>query len=408
MTPTKLRIYAAINTRIQFISLFLDAVEKVLHYDIIICGGGASGLLLAHALVQDSAFDSLTIAIIEKESKNTNDRTWSFWEKGDGKWDDIVQKQWTKGVFRANNFHKTFPFYPYRYKTIRAKDLYTTICHRLHKAGNITQIKEEIEDIVSEENQCQVTTNKSRYIGRRVFSSLPLQFHREQSKYPVLQQHFIGWFVKTDTAIFDPETVDFMDFDLPQKNNTRFMYVLPFSTHEALVEYTLFSRNLLEEREYEKAIEEYLAAKNAGEYTITEKEYGSIPMTAYDFTQHNTAHLMHIGTAGGWTKASTGFTFQKSIARIAALVPFLKTNQPLHLFKQRSRFDFFDLLFLDVLDKHNEEGHLLFRRMFDRNPPARIFNFLEEKTQWWQEFMLMKTFPIGRFLFALFRRLFTL
>lgn len=405
---TKLRIYASIHTGIQYISLFLDAVEKNVHYDIIICGGGASGLLLANALVNDSAFDELSIAIIEKEAKNTNDRTWSFWEKGDGMWDDIVHKQWAKGVFRAKNFQKTFPFHPYRYKTIRSKILYATIHKRLQKANNITQIQAHIDTIIPEKEQCRVTTSQSTYTGSRVFSSIPTQSFRNQQKYPVLQQHFIGWFVKTDSPIFDPNVVDFMDFDLPQKNNTRFMYVLPFSTNEALVEYTLFSRDLLENSEYEQAIIDYLEKKKVEKYTIEEKEQGNIPMTAYDFTQHNTAHLMHIGTAGGWTKASTGFTLQKSLARIASLIPFLKTNQPLDRFNQRSRFEFFDLLFLDVLDKYNGEGHLLFRRMFEQNPPARIFNFLEEKTRWWQEFMLMKTFPIGRFLTALIKRLFAL
>ena len=96
-----------------------------------------------------------------------------------------------------------------------------------------------------------------------------------------------------------------MDFEVPQKNNTRFMYVLPFSKHEALVEYTLFSKDLLEDKEYESAIQAYLEDKKAGEVSIVEKEKGSIPMTAYDFSQHNTANLLHIGTAGGWTKAQT-------------------------------------------------------------------------------------------------------
>ena len=57
-------------------------------------------------------------------------------------------------------------------------------------------------------------------------------------------------------------------------------------------------------------------------------------------------------------------------------------------FPQRSKFDFYDLLFLDVLAKYNAEGRKLFTRMFQRNAPQRIFSFLDEKTTFWEEAQL--------------------
>ena len=33
-------------------------------------------------------------------------------------------------------------------------------------------------------------------------------------------------------------------------------------------------------------------------------------MTGYNFSKHNNSTLLNIGTSGGWTKASTGFTFK--------------------------------------------------------------------------------------------------
>lgn len=379
-----------------------------LHYDIIICGGGASGLLLAHALIQDEAFDNKQIALIEKEDKTSNDRTWSFWEKGSGPWDHIIHQQWNNAIFSAPAFQTTFSLSPYTYKTLQSKDFYAYVWPKLQAAKNLTLLQEHISNIRPEENQCWVNTDRAHYNAKKVFSSLPVLQHTQQSRYPVLQQHFIGWFVKTQQPIFDPTRVDFMDFDLPQKGNTRFMYVLPFSSTEALVEYTLFSKDLLTNEEYEQAIRDYLQDKDAKNYSITATEQGSIPMTAYDFSQHNTTTLLHIGTAGGWTKASTGYTFQKSVLRVQQLLSFLKTDQPLNRFRQRSRFDFYDLLFLDVLAKYNAEGSALFLSMFQKNPPERIFRFLEEKTHWREEVILMRSFPVGRFLAALIRRIFGL
>ena len=51
-------------------------------YDYIIIGAGASGLLLADAMGNDSFFADKKILILDKEAKKTNDRTWCYWEKG--------------------------------------------------------------------------------------------------------------------------------------------------------------------------------------------------------------------------------------------------------------------------------------------------------------------------------------
>ena len=297
---------------------------------------------------------------------------------------------------------------PYQYKMIEGINFYNAVYPLLEKAVNLQLIREEITSVTSGEKSCEVTTTKATFTGQKVFSSLTQNHYKQQQKYPVLQQHFIGWFVKTEAPIFDPKTMVFMDFNLAQKNNTRFMYVLPSSPNEALVEYTLFSKDLLEDREYEEEITRYLKQKKAGNVTIKATEKGSIPMTAYHFDQHNSANLMHIGTAGGWTKASTGFTFQKSQEKINALVEFLKKGKALDQFPQRYKFNFYDLLFLDVLAKYNGEGSQLFSRMFQRNTPQRIFEFLGEKTSFRQEVLLMSSFPVGRFVMALFKRIFSL
>lgn len=393
---------------IQSISLFLVTVGKNKYFDVVICGGGAAGLLLANALSNDTAFTHLRIAIIEKEKKNINDRTWCYWEEGAGKWDEIVSNTWGKAVFKADGYLSEFDLAPYKYKMIKGIDFYQKLYPQLKKNKNLHFLQEEIEDIISSRENCIVRTTSTTYSASQVFSSIPTTAYKNQIRFPVLQQHFIGWIVKTKVPIFDPQSVIFMDFEVPQKNKTRFMYVLPFSKHEALVEYTLFSKDLLENKEYEVAIQDYLKDKKAGDFSITETEKGSIPMTAYDFSQHNTTNLMHIGTAGGWTKASTGYTFQKSVHKVDQLIAFLKKDKPLNEFKQKSKYTFYDLLFLDVLAKYNEEGSLLFKQMFQNNPSKRIFAFLEEKTSLWQDVAIMRSFPVKRFVIALLKRLFQL
>lgn len=364
--------------------------------------------MLCYALQNDAYFSSHRILLIEKNKKQKNDRTWCFWEKGQGQWDEIIHHQWESAAFKNKGFQKIFSLSPYTYKMIRGIDFYRFCDQKLQKAKNITVVEAEIDGITTQGENTLVSTSKGEFSSPAVFSSLPTENYKQQKRYPVLQQHFIGWFIQSEQPLFNPKKVEFMDFTVPQNNNTRFMYVLPFSEHEALVEYTLFSPTLLEEKEYENAIEDYLEREGIGKYTVTEKEQGSIPMTAYNFSQHNTASLLHIGTSGGWTKASTGFTFQKTHRKIEELIGFLKTGKPLHRFEKRTKFHFYDLLFLDVLAQHNGEGHFLFQRMFERNHPQRIFSFLDETTRFWEEIKIMLSFPIGRFVYALFRRLFGL
>ena len=90
---------------------------------------------------------------------------------------------------------------------------------------------------------------------------------------------------------------------------------------------------------------------------------------------------------------------------MAELVAFLKKEQPLNRFERKSKFHFYDLLFLDVLAKYNGDGNRLFTLMFRRNHPKRIFAFLDEQTSFFQEVLIMLSFPVGRFVRALLRRI---
>ena len=69
-----------------------------------------------------------------------------------------------------------------------------------------------------------------------------------------LLQHFKGWYIETKQACFQPDSATLMDFRAEQNRGTAFFYVLPFSATKALVEYTLFSPNLLAENEYDEAL----------------------------------------------------------------------------------------------------------------------------------------------------------
>ena len=276
-------------------------------FDYLIVGAGASGLMLAYRMANDMYFDDKSILIIDQEKNKGNDRTWCCWSKPNSEWDYLATKSWNKIYFGSPEYSEKLKTEPYQYHMIRSEEFYEELWRTIDKKKNIIFRHESFQSLKDNGNHVVVVTSSKIYKVKKVFSSVLFDGTFElQNKFPVLKQHFIGWFIKTEDDCFDDEVATFMDFDIPQHGNTRFMYVLPTSKKEALVEYTLFSESLLTEEEYEEAIKAYLKNKNIKSYDIIEKERGSIPMTSYVFHKSNTKNIMFIGTAGGWTKARTG------------------------------------------------------------------------------------------------------
>jgi len=388
------------------------------HYDYIILGAGLSGLTTALRMSQDSFFASKTIAIVDQDLSKGNDRTWCFWETAPTLFESIVSYSWSSVLIKGLSIDQTIAISPYSYKKVESEALYAFAKSRLRDSqpngehskknklslySNITFIEDKVIDTKETGAKISVVLTKQTLTASHVLNSIYKPEILNTQKQVVLQQHFIGWFVQTKEAVFNPEVATYMDFSVPQKGNCRFMYVLPTSQTEALLEYTLFSKELLPKTEYEQAIKGYLSDIGVTDYTITEREQGSIPMTTYDFTQHNTKRLLHIGTAGGWTKASTGYTFKHSIKKSKDLVSFLRSGKDFTQYKLKNRWTFYDSVLLEVLDKHNDKGAQVFTGMFKKGEAAHIFRFLDEESSFWDELKVIWSAPKWLFIKAALR-----
>lgn len=394
------------------------------HYDYIFTGSGLAALLTVNEMILSKEFAHKSILLIDSDLKKTNDRTWCFWEqeietdtsKNSNIPDHWVSKKWKTALFKNNQFSKELKITPLVYKMIKGVDLYSEIFQLISEQPNINFLNEIVLSYKDLETGCEVKTSNGIYKSDFVFNSIfNPEILSKQSKFPLLQQHFVGWFIKSEEAVFTPNCATFMDFSIAQDGNTRFMYVLPTSTTEALLEYTLFSKDLLAKEIYENGIVNYITDLGISEYEIVEKEYGNVPMTSFEFWKNNSKNLIHIGSAGGWTKASTGYTFKNARKKSKELVAFLlksagkendATNIDFRKFHKKTKFWFYDLLFIDVLYNNNALGTSVFSSLFKKGDVRLIFKFLDEETSFTDDIKVMWKCPKTPFIKALFGRIF--
>ena len=363
-------------------------------YDYIICGAGLSGLILANRIFEDRFFDDKNILLIDKDLKSSVNKTWCFWETGNSVWKDYIVKSWDTVIFKSKGFRKEKSLKNYSYKMIKSKFFLDSIINKIKQANNFDFFQDEIVDFIESENNVLVKTKSNQFLANNVFNScVDINEIKSKTSYPFLLQHFLGWTIETKESVFNEKKATIMDFSIDQKDETRFFYVLPLSDKKALIEFTVFSKDLLKKDEYELELIKYIKSLKIDKYKIIEDEFGVIPMTCYPFERKNTSKILNIGTAGGWTKPSSGYTFKFIEKNTIKLLAHIKKNTQFSNFKIKTRHWIYDLIFLDVLYKNNYLGSNLFTKMFSKNPMEKIFMFLDNETSITDELKITASFP---------------
>ncbi|MCM4159952.1 lycopene cyclase [Antarcticibacterium flavum] len=375
------------------------------HFDYIIIGGGLAGLQLALEMGRDRFFEQRSIAIIDPEPKNTNDKTWCFWEQGETQWDDLITKKWDAGLFYSANEKLQLDLEPYSYKMLRSLDFYEHVRSKLSHSPYIHFIQDEIKEIDKASTVAYGATEA--YSTLHIFDSrLPSDYLEDPGSNTIFQ-HFKGWMVETTTPVFDPSVFTMMDFRIKFKDSTSFTYVLPLSPTKALVEFTFFTPFLTEDAIYDEHLSKYMKEiLKTDDYSITETEKGIIPMTDYDFHKHSSPKITKIGTAGSWVKGSTGYSFKHTEKKVAQIIENIKQGKNPDEGLIIPRFRKYDAIFLDVLKRNNEMGEKIFTKFYRNNSPQEIFKYLDEETTFKEELKIMFSLFHPQFLVSFFRKIF--
>lgn len=390
-------------------------------HDIIIAGSGLSGFTLALECARRPFFRDKKILLIDRDDKSRNDRTWCFWatDRECERLPPVIYKTWDKCRFFGKNLEKELAIQPYRYRMVRGIDFYNFAKTELDKNPRFQRIAANITHLDAEKGI--VFTDRGEFQGERVFNSAltkisllpeagsfytgpaftPLSDAPPAGRFTHLLQHFKGYIIETSRAAFDPGVVTFMDYRIEQKGETRFVYVLPFSETRALVEFTVFSTALCAAEEYETELRQYIRRfLQMDDFQVVEEEFGVIPMSDHPFSPLAEGRVTHIGTAGGFVKASSGYAFKRTQRKIRALVDVWEKNRVPDPAVLRSswRYRFYDSVMLRVLRENAVSGEAFFSGLFRKLPADLVFRFLDEDTTFADDVQLLSAPPTWPFL----------
>ena len=135
-----------------------------------------------------------------------------------------------------------------------------------------------------------------------------------------------------------------------------FFYTLPFSKNKALIETTWLS-NFDDQslKDYDLQLENYIE-NNLGikKYKINFTEKGAIPLFAPSLRNNN--KIINIGSAGGMTRLSTGYTFLNIQEHSRYIVKNIENINSAKIFSLGKKYQLLDKVFLKVLKKHPEKN----------------------------------------------------
>ena len=207
---------------------------------------------------------------------------------------------------------------------------------------------------------------------------------------------FIKEEIETEKDFFDDELLNLMDFACDQRNRVHFFYTLPFTKKTALVETTWISElNNSSLNDYDEQIDDYLCNHlNLRQCKIHFREQGAIPL----FRQKNVnkSNEINIGSAGGMTRLSTGYTFLNIQEQSRYIRKNIENIKNVNLFKINSKYDFLDKILLRVLKNNpNEMGNIFFKVFSSKSETA--INFLSNKSSFFEDLEIILKMPKWKF-----------
>ncbi len=245
--------------------------------------------------------------------------------------------------------------------------------HIMHKANYLQTCRDK-----AEQNGVKFIEQRSMDTDEPdlTFDSRPPRASRN-----AMLQHFLGQEIEVDKPVFDHSTAILMDFRVDQSKGMHFIYLLPYSSTQALVESTLFTTTVLQREYYENTIKNYLADHyGASIKNIIHEEQGVIPMGT--LSPHDES-IPGIGANAGAIRPASGYTFVFIHQQIQRAIQASNQGKPLRFKRPHKAIDvWMDAVLLTVLRNWPQQGPKLFGRMASSLSGDEFVRFMSGQANW--------------------------
>jgi lycopene beta-cyclase len=301
--------------------------------ELVLVGGGLANSLIAHRILMERPDFPLLVA--ERGASLGADHTWSFHDS------DLTaeQRRWIEPLI-AHRWSSHELRFPGRRRTIH--DAYNSVTsERLHEVvapalGNRMRLETEVAEVTP---GGIVLANGERINARAVIDGRgdPGGDHLD-----IAFQKFLGLFVR----LAEPHGLEgpiLMDATVEQVDGYRFVYTLPFSDSEVLIEDTYYADEPdLDHHRLRSGIEDYAERQGWVIAAITGEEKGVLPITLGGdidaFWDAGPEGVARSGMRGAFFHPTTGYSLPEGV-RLAdeiAAIPDLESTSLFKLTRRRS------------------------------------------------------------------------
>ena len=374
---------------------------------LIICGGGLSGSLAAIAVARRRP--DVDLLLVERGERFGGNHIWSFFDSdvpADQLWlvDQVARRRWPDHQVRFPKRARTISV---GYNSVQSSDLDTAVRTALRPDQYLTGAE------ISELDPGHVIVD-----GKRIAADCVIDA-RGPRPMPGLE---LGWQKFLGRVYRFPERHQvarpmIMDATVAQIDGYRFVYLLPLSQTELLIEDTYYSSSpLLDPAQLGDRLEEYAASLNRGTAELVAEETGVLPVVIdgelADLWPEADA-IPRLGLHGGFFHPTTGYSLPDAVANAiliseqsdfsAAAVGALLRNRAERLWKERR---FFQLLNRMLFRAAEPDERYRVLEHFYRLPAGTVSRFYAARLTAMDKLRILSgrpPVPVGRALRAMRR-----
>jgi lycopene beta-cyclase len=238
---------------------------------------------------------------------------------------------------------------------------------------------QNIKDISDNQSEFSVMHGDTHTTATYVLDSRPNQGKKTSAGF---YQSFTGARVRSHLPIFNPQEVHLMsNLEVLDNDTLCFQYVLPFSSHEALIEYTCFSVVLPDYDVLRKhTLFELSKRWHLNDLNILQWEQGCLPMFTQPLEKLLTGkNYSPSGIASGNIRSATGYAFLINHRWAKKAANAIVNGQSLIGINGYSKFyKWIDKLFLNVIQDDLNAAPSLFIDLMKYTSAESFARFMTE------------------------------